>query len=71
VEFAAEAAPTDGPAGTRADMRKKQVNVLAGSMLTPGDLEHIKELIEAFGLRAVVLPDISDSLDGHLTEGHL
>jgi nitrogenase molybdenum-iron protein NifN len=48
--------------------RKKQVNVLAGSFLTPGDTEHIKELIEAFGLRPLVLPDIADSLDGHLTE---
>ena len=57
------------PEGMRlAGKRKKQVNVLAGSLLTPGDLEHIKELIEAFGLRPLVLPDISDSLDGHLTE---
>ncbi len=48
--------------------RKKQVNVLAGSFLTPGDVEHIKELIEAFGLRPLLLPDIGDSLDGHLTE---
>lgn len=44
------------------------VNVLAGSFLTPGDLEHIKELIEAFGLQPLVLPDLGDSLDGHLTE---
>jgi nitrogenase molybdenum-iron protein NifN len=48
--------------------RKKQINVLAGSFLTPGDVEHIKDLIEAFGLRPLVLPDIGDSLDGHLTE---
>jgi nitrogenase molybdenum-iron protein NifN len=48
--------------------RKKQVNVLAGSLLTPGDLEHLKELIEQFGLRPVLLPDLADSLDGHLTE---
>ena len=48
--------------------RKKQVNVLAGSFLTPGDIEHIKELIESFGLRPLVLPDIADSLDGHLSE---
>ncbi|MDP2142753.1 MAG: nitrogenase iron-molybdenum cofactor biosynthesis protein NifN [Gallionella sp.] len=48
--------------------RKKQVNVLAGSFLTPGDIEHIKELVETFGLRPLVLPDIGDSLDGHLTE---
>ena len=48
--------------------RRKQVNVLAGSLLTPGDLEHIKDLIELFGLRPVLLPDLSDSLDGHLTD---
>jgi nitrogenase molybdenum-iron protein NifN len=48
--------------------RKKQVNVLAGSFLTPGDVEHLKELIEAFGLRPLVLPDLADSLDGHLIE---
>jgi nitrogenase molybdenum-iron protein NifN len=54
--------------GSLVGKRKKQVNVLAGSFLTPGDIEHIKELIEAFGLRPLVLPDIGDSLDGHLTE---
>ena len=54
--------------GNNVGKRKKQVNVLAGSFLTPGDIEHIKELIEAFGLRPLVLPDIADSLDGHLTE---
>ncbi|MDO8206652.1 MAG: nitrogenase iron-molybdenum cofactor biosynthesis protein NifN [Gallionella sp.] len=48
--------------------RHKQVNVLAGSFLTPGDIEHVVELIEAFGLRPLVLPDIADSLDGHLSE---
>ncbi len=44
----------------------KRVNVLAASMLTPGDLEHIKEVVEAFGLHPVVFPDLADSLDGHL-----
>ncbi|MDR3086650.1 MAG: nitrogenase iron-molybdenum cofactor biosynthesis protein NifN [Azoarcus sp.] len=46
--------------------RHRQVNVLASSMLTPGDIETIKEWVEAFGLRPVVLPNIADSLDGHL-----
>jgi len=46
--------------------RRKQVNVLASSMLTPGDCEAIKEWVEAFGLRPVLLPDLGDSLDGHL-----
>jgi len=48
--------------------RPKQVNVLASAMLTPGDIEAIKEWIEAFGLRPIVVPDIGDSLDGHLVE---
>ncbi|WP_283744968.1 nitrogenase iron-molybdenum cofactor biosynthesis protein NifN [Sideroxydans sp. CL21] len=60
--------PSPGGRGSLVGKRKKQVNVLAGSFLTPGDIEHIKELIEAFGLRPLVLPDIGDSLDGHLTE---
>jgi nitrogenase molybdenum-iron protein NifN len=46
----------------------RQVNVLASSMLTPGDIEAIKEWIEAFGLQPVVLPDLGDSLDGHLID---
>jgi nitrogenase molybdenum-iron protein NifN len=37
-------------------------------MLTPGDLEHLRDIIEWFGLRAVFVPDVSDSLDGHLTD---
>lgn len=48
--------------------RPKQVNVLASAMLTPGDVEAIREWIEHFGLRAVMLPDIGDSLDGHLVD---
>lgn len=48
--------------------RPRQVNVLASAMLTPGDIEAIKDWIEAFGLRPIVVPDIGDSLDGHLTE---
>jgi nitrogenase molybdenum-iron protein NifN len=56
------------PASESAGKRPKQVNVLASAMLTPGDIEAIKEWIEAFGLRPIVVPDIGDSLDGHLVE---
>ena len=56
------------PEGQTAGRRPKQVNVLASAMLTPGDIEAIRDWIEAFGLRAVVVPDIGDSLDGHLIE---
>jgi nitrogenase molybdenum-iron protein NifN len=58
----------EGPRKRVAGRRKKQVNVLCASMLTPGDTEAIKEWIEAFGLRPVMLPDIGDSLDGHLVD---
>ena len=60
--------PSAEDAGTLPGRRRHQVNVLVGASLTPGDLEELKELIEAFGLRPVVIPDLSDSLDGHLGE---
>ncbi|MGB5457911.1 MAG: nitrogenase iron-molybdenum cofactor biosynthesis protein NifN [Gammaproteobacteria bacterium] len=60
--------PPAADAGTRPGLRKKQVTVLVGSYLTPGDVEVLKEMIESFGLRPVVVPDLSDSLDGHLTD---
>ncbi|MBI2306909.1 MAG: nitrogenase iron-molybdenum cofactor biosynthesis protein NifN [Rhodocyclales bacterium] len=56
------------PEGRRAGRRPKQVNVLASSMLTPGDIEAIKEWVESFGLYPVVLPDLGDALDGHLVD---
>ena len=59
--------PEAAAAGTQAGKRQHQVTVLVGSSLTPGDLEELKEIIEAFGLRPVVIPDLSDSLDGRLT----
>jgi nitrogenase molybdenum-iron protein NifN len=63
-----ELVPEAAQAGTVPGRRPRQVNVLAGAHLTPGDLESLKELLEAFGLRPLVIPDLSDSLDGHLTE---
>ncbi|EWC39824.1 nitrogenase iron-molybdenum cofactor biosynthesis protein NifN [Stutzerimonas stutzeri] len=46
--------------------RPRQVNVLCSASLTPGDLEFIAESIESFGLRPLLIPDLSGSLDGHL-----
>ncbi|MCP5420650.1 MAG: nitrogenase iron-molybdenum cofactor biosynthesis protein NifN [Gammaproteobacteria bacterium] len=60
--------PNAESAGTRPGRRPRQVNVLCGALLTPGDLETLKDLIGRFGLHPVMIPDISDSLDGHLTE---
>ncbi|MCF8003688.1 MAG: nitrogenase iron-molybdenum cofactor biosynthesis protein NifN [Chromatiaceae bacterium] len=60
--------PKATAAGTRPGRRPRQVNVLAGSALTTGDLEHLKDLLERFRLRPVLLPDLADSLDGHLVD---
>ncbi len=48
-----------------------QINILAGSHLTPGDIEEIRELVEAFGLDPIVLPDLSGSLDGHVPDRYI
>ena len=53
------------PAGRPA---RGQVNVLPGCHLTPGDINEIREMIEAFGLRPIFLPDVSGSLDGHMSD---
>ena len=45
-----------------------QINILAGSHLTPGDIEEIRETAQAFGLDPIILPDLSGSLDGHIPE---
>jgi len=45
-----------------------QINLLVGSHLTAADIEEIVETIAAFGLSAIVLPDISGSLDGHIPD---
>ncbi len=61
------AVPTAKESGTRPGRNRQQINVLVSSSLTPGDLEELKEIIEAFGLHPVVIPDLSDSL-GYLGE---
>jgi nitrogenase molybdenum-iron protein NifN len=43
-----------------------QVTLLPGSHLSPADIDELREIIEAFGLTCIVLPDISGSLDGHI-----
>jgi nitrogenase molybdenum-iron protein NifN len=46
----------------------RQVNVLPGSHLTPGDIEELREIIESFGLEPAFVPDVSGSLDGHIPD---
>jgi nitrogenase molybdenum-iron protein NifN len=51
--------------------RHPQLNILAGSHLSPGDIEELRELVESFGLTPVILPDLSGSLDGHVPERYI
>ncbi len=67
-EIIKTAVPTAEESGTWSGQNCFQVNVLVGSSLTSGDLEELREIIEAFGLRPVLVPDLSDSL-GYLGEG--
>jgi nitrogenase molybdenum-cofactor synthesis protein NifE len=41
----------------------RQINVLAGSHLTPADVAELRDIIESFGMKPVILPDLS-ALDG-------
>jgi nitrogenase molybdenum-iron protein NifN len=48
------------------DQIRDQVTLLPGPGLNPLDVEELRGHAEAFGLRPLVLPDSSRSLDGHL-----
>ncbi len=50
------------PGETRFD----QVNILVSSAFTPGDLQEIEEIVTAFGLKPILVPNLGASLDGHL-----
>jgi nitrogenase molybdenum-iron protein NifN len=62
---------TDYPASSDAPPPEQpQVTILAGSLLAPGDVEEIKEIVENFGLTPLVVPDLAASLDGHLEDDY-
>ncbi len=48
--------------------RPNQITLLIGSAFAPGDVQEIKEMVAAFDLSAIVVPDLSLSLDGHLED---
>lgn len=43
-----------------------RINLLCPAWMTPGDQEVLADTVEAFGLEPVLVPNIADSLDGHL-----
>lgn len=58
-----------GGAGGAAVDPDREVAVLAGVSLTAADLDELARLVTAFGLRPLLVPDLSRSLDGHLGAG--
>jgi nitrogenase molybdenum-iron protein NifN len=44
----------------------RRVNVLPGCHLSPGDIDELRDIFEAFNLDPFFLPDLSGSLDGHI-----
>jgi nitrogenase molybdenum-iron protein NifN len=51
-----------------APRRPGHINVLPGCHLTPGDIDELREIVEAFHLTPSFLPDLSGSLDGHIPD---
>ncbi|MBD2385273.1 nitrogenase iron-molybdenum cofactor biosynthesis protein NifN [Cylindrospermum sp. FACHB-282] len=51
-------------------IKPEQVTILAGSSFTPGDVQEIREIVTAFGLEPIFVPDLGASLDGHLEDGY-
>jgi nitrogenase molybdenum-iron protein NifN len=56
----------EGPIVQQRETRR--INVLPGSHMTPGDIDELRDIFEAFGLDPVFLPDLSGSLDGHIPD---
>jgi nitrogenase cofactor biosynthesis protein NifB len=51
-------------------VRNEKINVVT-SQLSPADTRYLKELLESFGLDYILLPDLSENLDGgHEEEYH-
>ncbi|MHB1743220.1 MAG: nitrogenase iron-molybdenum cofactor biosynthesis protein NifN [Acidobacteriaceae bacterium] len=46
----------------------RRINVLPGCHISPGDIDELRDIFEAFSLDPFFLPDLSGSLDGHIPE---
>lgn len=62
VEAMVQTLPEAGPTNPNL------VTLLVSSAYTPGDIEAVKDIVADFGLEAIVVPDLSISLDGHLDD---
>ncbi|NJR61526.1 MAG: nitrogenase iron-molybdenum cofactor biosynthesis protein NifN [Cyanobacteria bacterium CRU_2_1] len=52
------------------ETRPNQITLLVSPAFAPGDIQEIKEIVAAFGLSAIAVPDLSLSLDGHLDDSY-
>lgn len=52
------------------ETKAQQITILPSSAFTPGDVQEIKEIVTAFGLKPIFVPDLSASLDGHLEDSY-
>ena len=57
------------PPAPRPAQRNRRVNLLISHLCSPGDIEWLRRCVEAFGLQPVILPDLAQSMDGHLAQG--
>jgi nitrogenase molybdenum-iron protein NifN len=46
----------------------RRVNILPGCHITPGDIDELRDIFDAFSLDPIFLPDLSGSLDGHIAD---
>jgi nitrogenase molybdenum-iron protein NifN len=53
------------------ERRPSVINVLPGVHETPADIEELRSIIESFGLEALIVPDVSSSLDGHVPDSYV
>ncbi|MBD2434489.1 MULTISPECIES: nitrogenase iron-molybdenum cofactor biosynthesis protein NifN [Fischerella] len=52
------------------ETRLQQVVILASSAFTPADIQEIKEIVASFGLKPIIVPDLSGILDTHFDAPH-
>ena len=55
------------PANAPSRNKGQRLNLLPG-LISPADTRYLKEIVEDFGLHPIILPDISDTMDGPVTK---
>jgi len=66
---AQSASPHQGTTAKPALPAEARVNVLP-PIVSPEDLRHLRQIVEAFGLGGTILPDYSDTLDAPIRSSH-